>query len=121
MKWLIAGIFSLLTTFFVVASVTGFAEFAVVNSSTSAPAQVTNARIEARSVLLIGKKSTQTSNTTAVYISVSGQSANGAQSITIDPGAWAIINPNKSDKYVMLSNIWFDVTTANDGLIVIYE
>lgn len=98
-------------------------QFTVVNSSTSAPAQFTNAPIIATGITLIGMKGPQTTNTSAVWVGY-GVSGDGLQGVRVNPGE--IINltldnlDNGRANYV-LSNLWFDVSTANDGLTVIYD
>lgn len=95
-------------------------QFNVVNSSTSAPAQVTNSAIQATAITLIGMKAPQTSNSTTVWVSY-GQDANGIQSVPVGPGFVVnlVLDPGRA--IFVLSNLWFDVTTANDGLTVIYD
>lgn len=96
-----------------------FATFASVNSSTAAPKQFTNATLAAKSVTVMGYKSPQTSNTTTVWIGWS--SGNGAQEVPLPPGEIIVFKAVDNQKFQNLSNFWFDVTTANDGVVVIYE
>lgn len=94
-------------------------QWVVVNSSTSAPVPLTNITLSVNSVTLIGKNGYQTTNTTAVHVGFS--SANGEQGITIDPGAAIVIKDATLRRTLSVSNIWLDVTTANDGVVVIYD
>jgi hypothetical protein len=98
-------------------------QFNVVNASTSTPAQFTNAPIIATGVTLIGMKGPQTTNTTTVWVSY-GVSTDGQQSVPVAPGQIVNLTLDNLDNgranYV-LSNLWFDVSTANDGLTVIYD
>ena len=97
-----------------------FSEWVVVNSSTATPVQLTNSNLKVRSLTLIGKKTDQTTNTTAVHITF-GDSANGNQGLTIDPGMGITIRSIDTGRAFFPSNIWLDVTTANDGLVIFYE
>lgn len=95
-------------------------QFATLNSSTTVPAQITNAAIQATSVTLIGLKSPQTTNTSTVWVSY-GQSVDGAQTVRVNPGEIINLALAEGRAFFVLSNIWFDVTTANDGITVIYD
>ena len=96
------------------------AQFTVVNSSTSSPIQITNAPIQATAVTFIGLKAPQTSNTTTVWISY-GQSANGAQTVRVNPGEIINATLDEGRAFFVLSNFWMDVTTANDGVTVLFD
>lgn len=96
-----------------------FGAYTVVNSSTTAPIQLTNTTLKVRSVTLLGKKGPQTTNATTVFVGFT--SGNGEQVLSIDPGSAIGMKSVDGLRSLSLSNIWFDVTTANDGLVVIYE
>ncbi len=96
-----------------------FASFANVNSDTAVPKQFTNTTISAKSVTVLGFKSPQTSNTTTVWIG--WQSGNGTQEVPVIPGGSAVFKAVDGQRFANISNFWYDVTTANVGVIVIYE
>jgi len=101
-------------------SVLKFGQWVVVNSSTTTPVALTNISLNVNSITLIGKKTYQTTNTSAVYIGFTN--ANGEQGVTIDPGGSAVIKDSKTPpRTISVSNIWLDVSTAGDGVIVIYD
>jgi hypothetical protein len=97
-----------------------FSEWVVVNSSTATPVQLTNSNLKVRSLTLIGKKAYQTTNTGPVFVTF-GDSANGNQGLTIDPGMALTIRSIDVNKSFFPSNIWVDVSQANDGLVIYYE
>lgn len=96
-----------------------YGQFITTNTSTTVPVQLVTTNLYVKSVTLIGKSFYQTTNTTAVHIGF-GNSTNTRQGITIDPGSYATITAPFQSIH-NLSNIWLDVSTANDGVIVIYE
>lgn len=95
-------------------------QFTKVNSDTGTPVQLTNAAIRATAVTLLGLKAPQTTNTSAVWVGY-GQSADGAQPVRVNPGEIINLSLGEGRADFVLSNIWFDVTTANDGITVIYD
>ena len=97
-------------------SVVKSAVFAKVNASTGSSAQFTNNTFTVRSAMIIGKKSLTATNTTAVRI---GWATNTTYFV-INPGqAYVIEFPDKRE--FRLSDLYFDVETANDGVVVSYE
>lgn len=119
MKKLAIPMAFLAVPFLAYAATLKFGQWVVVNSSAATPVQLTNSSLVVNSLTLIGKKSYQTTNTTAVYVGFS--SANGEQGISIDPGASVVIKDVTGNRTLSVSNIWLDVTTANDGVVVIYD
>lgn len=97
-------------------SVARSAVFVKLNSSTSNSEQFTNATTTVRSAMVIGKKSLTATNTTAVRI---GWATNTTYFV-INPGqAYVIEFPDRRE--FRLSDLYFDVETANDGVVVSYE
>lgn len=97
-----------------------FGQFVVLNSSTATPVQLTNGNMLVRSVTILGKKGYQTTNTTSINIGF-GTNADGQMGLTIDPGQGITIKAIRQDGRFALSNIWLDVTTANDGAVILWE
>lgn len=95
-------------------------QFNVTNASTSTPAQVTNAPIIATSITLIGMKGPQTTNATTVWVGY-GISTDGALGVAVPPGEIRTLVLGEGRANFVLSNLWFDVSTANDGITVIYD
>jgi len=118
-KTIVCLIFALPVAALIAQSMFQFGQFAKVNSSTSTPTQLTNTTIKARSVTLFGFKAMQSSNTSTVYIGFS--LTDGAQGIPVIPGGSATLKSADGQRSLSLSNIWFDVVTANDGLLIYYE
>jgi len=96
-----------------------YGQFVTTNTSTTVPVQLVTTNLYVKSVTLIGKSFWQTTNATSVHVGF-GNSTNTRQGISIDPGSYATITAPFQSVH-NLSNIWLDVTTANDGVIVIYE
>src|SRR5688572_7414766 len=114
------SLFVVLACSAIAATIAVLSQSTVINTSTTAPIQVTNASIGASSVTLIGMKGPQTTNTTTVWVGY-GLSVNGQQGIPVNPGQIVTLQLDPGAAFFSLSNIWFDVTTANDGLTVIYD
>jgi len=93
-----------------------FGGFSTVNNSTTVPAQLTNTSVFVKGITLIGKHG-RTTNATTVWIGLS--STDGTQEYAVDPGAQVIINAQPLH-WLDLSNWWYDVTTAGDGLTVFF-
>lgn len=112
--------FIVAVTVVVAATISVMQQFTTVNSNTGTPVQLTNAPIMATAVTLIGTKAPQTTNTTTVWVSY-GQSANGAQAVPVAPGSVVnlVLDPGRA--FFVLSNIWMDVSTANDGVTVLFD
>lgn len=109
---------SVIVTVGAVISVMG--QFSMLNSSTSAPKQLTNAAITATAVTLIGNSAPQTANAGTVYVSY-GVSGNGLQAVPIASGQIVNLKLDEGRAFFVLSNIWFDVSVANDGLTILYD
>lgn len=97
-----------------------FDQCIVINTSTAVPIQLTNNNLRVRSLALIGKKDFQSTNTTAVSVGWNDP-VNGHQGLTIDPGQGVTLKAIDGKSFFFPSNIWMDVSTANDGLLMIYE
>ena len=106
---------------YVMADIIAFGSYVVSNASTATPAQFTNASFQVRAMTLRGmgrSGSPRTTNTTTVW--VGPMSGNDLQPYSVDPGSEVVIQAPPGH-WIDMSNWWFDVTTANDGLIVIYQ
>jgi len=90
--------------------------FAVINTSSTVCAQVTNNTFKVRSAMLIGKSSLTATNTTAVRI---GWATNQTYFV-INPGQAYVIEFSDKREF-RLSDLYFNAETANDGLVVSYE
>ena len=58
------------------------------------------------------------------YVNIGfGVSADTKQALTIDPGSFLTISsgPVRGGSLYNMSNIWLDVSTANDGVVIFYE
>lgn len=98
----------------------GIGQFAVINTSTTVPKQLTNSVVLAKRITFIGKSTHQGSgNAGTVWIGTS--SVDGANCYDITSGTVHYFDPPFSGGYIDLSTIYVDVATANDGLVVIYE
>lgn len=116
--------------FIVAVSVTGlFAQapaailqLTVTNTSTTVPIQLVTTNLLFTSVTIRGLRSAQLTNTAAVNIGF-GVSADTKQALTIDPGSFLTISsgPVRGGSLYNMSNIWLDVSTANDGVVIFYE
>ena len=92
--------------------------FVVIGTDAATPTQITNATFTVKSCTIVGKKGFQSTNTTAV--SIGWASSNGSQWFTINPGqAYIVEFPDKRD--FRLSDLYFDVESNNDGVVVSYE
>ncbi len=97
-----------------------FYQYVVVNTSTTVPIQLTNGNQYVRSVTIFGKSGFQTTNATAINIGVS-TSTDANMGITVDPGGSVVFKSIDGKSSFALSNLWLDVTTANDGAVVYWE
>jgi len=95
-------------------------QYVIINSSTTVPIQLTNNAQYARSVTVFGKNAFQTTNTGAINLGF-GTSVNGLMGITVDPGSAITIKSINGQDTFALSNIWLDVSIANDGAVVYWE
>lgn len=119
-------VMSIAVCFIVIASIATAAvlsvmsQFSVTNGSTGTPVQITNAPIVATAVTLMGFSAPQTANAGDVYVSY-GLSDNGAQAVKVSSGSIVNLALGEGRAFFVLSNIWMDVATGNDGLTVIYD
>lgn len=90
--------------------------FAVINTSSTVCAQVTNSTFTVRSAMIIGKSSLTVTNTTAVRI---GWATNQTYFV-INPGQAYVIEFADKREF-RLSDLYFNAETANDGVVVSYE
>jgi len=90
--------------------------FAVINTSSTVCAQVTNSTFSVSSAMIIGKSSLTVTNTTAVRI---GWATNQTYFV-INPGQAYVIEFADKRKF-RLSDLYFNAETANDGVVVSYE
>lgn len=119
-KLILLALLSILPIMIIAQTRFSFAQYVIVNSSTTTPIQLTNTAMQVRSVTIIGKKGYQTTNTTAINIGV-GTSTDGLMGLTVDPGLAITLKSIQPNATFSLSNIWLDVTTANDGAVVYWE
>ena len=120
MKKTLIGIcvLSLLASVIVAQTIRAIGQFVVVNAADDPPVALTNTVIKAKKVTFIGLKGNRSTNTSMVYIGWT--SNNNAQIIGILPGE--PVSPLCPEGEVFnLSAIWLDVTTAGDGVAVLYE
>jgi len=97
-------------------------QFWITNTSTSSTIQLTTSNFTFTSATITGFRRPQETNTTAVSIGF-GNSTNGTQGLVINPGSFVTIScgPARGGSLYYMSNIWLDVATANDGVLVYYE
>ncbi len=97
-----------------------FYQYVIINSATGTPIQLTNGNQYVRSCTIFGKKAFQTTNTSAINIGV-GSATDGKMGVTIDPGFAVTFRSINGQDTFALSNLWLDVSTANDGAVVYWE
>lgn len=88
------------------------------NTSATVPVQLSSSSIKFKSATVYGLRTAQTTNTSVVYLGTS--STNGDQMIAIAPTN-AVIFQAPPGYYYNFTNIWLDVVTTNDGVVVIYD
>ena len=93
-------------------------QFVVINAASTTPAVLTNATIKAISITLIGRKANRTDNTGTVWVGF--QSADDSQPIKVAAGATVGISI-PAGRSIVLSSLYLDVETNNDGVLVLYE
>ncbi len=97
-----------------------FTHFVKLNSDTSTPVAFTNTVIKVTRLTLIGRKDNRTDNTGTVWVGMS--TADDTQFIKIAAGESVSINiPDSPQRSIDLSQMYLDVATANDGILVVYE
>lgn len=109
---------SVIVTVGAVISVMG--QFTMLNSSTTVPKQLTNSAVVATAVTLIGNSAPQTANAGTVYVGY-GISTDALQPIAVASGQIVNLRLDEGRANFVLSNIWFDVSVANDGLTILYD
>ena len=97
-------------------SIAKSAVFAVVNTSSTVCAQITNSTFSVSSAMIIGKSSLTATNTSAVRI---GWATNQTYFV-INPGQAYVIEFADKRKF-RLSDLYFNAETANDGVVISYE
>lgn len=110
----------LLATFLAAASAAYFAavgQFTVINTSTTTPVRFTNITFQVREATILGKKGPRTSNVGDVYIGPT--SGDDSQSFVVGPDAEVVLRAGEGG--LDLREWYLDVTTANDGLVIIYR
>ncbi len=97
-------------------------QFVITNTSTTVPIQLVTTNLQFTSMTLIGCNFHQITNTSTVFIGF-GNSSNQRQGLPIGPGLSLLIAGGvaRGGSLYNASNIWLDVSTANDGVIVYYE
>jgi len=101
---------------------TAIAQIWVTNTSTTVPIQLVTTNLQFTSATIRGMRFNQITNTGPVHIGF-GKSVNGEQGLTIDAGSWITISGGTAHGGALynMSNIWMDVSTANDGVVIFYE
>lgn len=119
MKKLIIAACLLITAAITIAeTIRAIGQFVVTNAADDPPVRLTNTVIKAKRVTFIGLNGNRTTNTSMVYIG--WLSNNNTQIIGILPGE--PVSPLIPEgEFFNLSAIWLDVTTAGDGVAVLYE
>ena len=95
-----------------------FRETTKTNSDAATPVRVAATRGNYfRSATFYGKLHARTNNTGSVYLGVN--SANNTQAIEV-PAGGAVVISAPANTYLDLYDIYLDVVTANDGVVVIW-
>lgn len=92
--------------------------FVKTNASATVPVQLSSSSLKFRSATIYGLRDYQTTNTSTVYIGTS--STNGQQFIIVPVTNAVVIQP-PAGFYYDFTNLWLDVVTANDGVVVTYD
>lgn len=87
----------------------------ITNTSTSANVKISATTKRFKTATIIGLRSPQVTNTTMVFIGTSTNS----QPYGVTPGGTVTITSQPGEFYNW-SDFWLKVTTANDGLTIIY-
>lgn len=95
----------------------GTGQFSKTNASTTVPVVFTNATLQVMEVTILGKSAPRTDNVGDIYVGTT--SGNDTQAFKIAPGGEASIKVTSG--YIDLASWYVDVTTANDGVTVIYR
>lgn len=103
---------------FAASGLVGSRQLVKTNSDTATPARIAAQGTYAASVTIIGNKDWRTANTGTVYIGPT--STNNVQPIAITPGSTVTLSFSQG-QFIDLYDWYVDVTTANDGVVVIYS
>lgn len=95
----------------------GTAQFSKTNSDTAVPVAFTNVSVQVMEVTILGKSAPRVDNTGDIYVGTT--SGNDTQAFKISPGGEAIIRVTGGT--INLAHWYVDVTTANDGVTIIYR
>jgi hypothetical protein len=98
-------------------AIKGTGQFSTVNSTAATPAQFTNATVLCMEVTILGKSAPRVDNTGDIYVGPT--SSNDTQAFKIAPGGEVVIKVTSG--FINLAGWYVDVTTANDGVTVIYR
>ena len=96
----------------------GVAAFSVVNTSTTVPIRLVTTNLFVTKATVLGMSGARTNNTGTVYIGF--LATDNTQPFPVLPGGETTINAGEN-KQVNLFDYFFDVTTANDGLTILYQ
>lgn len=99
-------------------SVAKRAELTKTVAAVATPETISATSITFRKATVLGKKAARTVNATSVYIG--WQSGNDTQSFELVSGGEAEITAPAGQVF-NLNSIYVDVTTAGDGVVVLYE
>lgn len=94
----------------------GTGQFSKTNSSAATPVAITNV-LRCMEVTILGKSAPRVDNVGDVYIGPT--SANDTQAFKISPGGEVLIKVTSGE--INLGDWYLDVTTANDGVTVLYR
>lgn len=96
----------------------GSGQIIPIASSTGTPVAWTNANTWVRKVTILGKKAARTDNAGTVYIGPT--SGNDTQGFAITAGGEAVLEAAPGS-LINLADWYVDVTTNNDGVMLIYH
>ena len=96
----------------------GSGQIIPISTATGTPTAWTNASTWVRKVTILGKKAARTDNVGTVYIGPT--SANDTQGFAIVAGGEATLEAAPGT-LINLADWYVDVTTANDGVMLIYH
>lgn len=108
----------LITAGAIAQTVVGTGQIIPISSATGTPTRWTNATTLVRKVTILGKKSSRTANTGDVYIGPT--SGNDTQAFKVAADGEAVMEAPPGT-FINLSDWYVDVTTANDGVVIIYQ
>ena len=96
----------------------GAGQIIVTSANAATPAQWTNASTFVRKVTILAKKTARTANTGDIYIGPT--SGNDTQAFRLSSDGQAVIEATPGT-LINLADWYLDVTTANDGIVLIYH